>query len=412
MTAGATGTVGFVPTPVPSPADAALAQAQAALAQAAEAVTAAQAQLAGRGGGRGGRGGGRGGAPVQADLTTTLRPDGIVAPQFTAGEAFFDFLFSANPVKFADLRARADKGETIPVIPLANVKATVTIDNTFEVVSAEYTRNVVGMVEGTDPKLKDSYVFFGAHLDHTGTRLTAGGGRGARAGGAGAQPQPAPAGPPDLINNGADDDGSGSTALLGIAKAFGTGTKPRRSVVFVWHAAEEMGLVGARYMAEYPVVPLEKIQVQLNMDMIGRSQDDKPEYANSVFVVGADRISTDLHNLVVMTNRAQGKPFTLDYELNDTGPVSIPGMQNIYGRSDHYAYAAKGIPIAFFFTGLHEDYHQASDHVEKINFPKLTRIAQLVYEIGFSAANTERVLERDNKGPRTGKGSPAEIIKR
>jgi hypothetical protein len=128
--------------------------------------------------------------------------------------------------------------------------------------------------------------------------------------------------------------------------------------------------------------------------------------------VGADRISTDLHNLVVLQNRAQARPLTLDYELNSIGEVSIPGMQNIYGRSDHFAYAAKGIPIAFFFTGLHEDYHGVGDHVDKINFPKLTRIAQLVYEVGFSIANTERVLERDNKGPRAVKGSPAEIIKR
>jgi len=203
-----------------------------------------------------------------------------------------------------------------------------------------------------------------------------------------------------------------STAMLGIAKAFATGPKPRRSMIFVWHTAEEQGLVGARYMAEFPVVPLEKVQVQLNMDMIGRTQDDKPEYANSVFVVGADRISTDLHNLVVLTNRAQPKPLTLDYELNSPGEVSIPGMQNIYQRSDHYAYAAKGIPIAFFFTGLHDDYHQVSDHVEKINFPKLARVAQLVYEVGYAAAASDRVLERDNKGPRAVKGSPAEIIKK
>ena len=132
-----------------------------------------------------------------------------------------------------------------------------------------------------DPKLKDTYVLFGAHLDHEGVRLTAGG-RG-RAGGAGAAPA-TPPGPVDLISNGADDDGSGSTAMLGIAKAFATGPKPKRSVIFVWHTAEEQGLVGARYMAEFPVVPLEKVQVQLNMDMIGRTQDDKPEYANSVFV--------------------------------------------------------------------------------------------------------------------------------
>ncbi len=415
LAAGASATIGFVPAVAASPADAALAQAQAALAQAAEAVTAAQAQLAGRGGagaGRGGRAGGPGGAPLVPDINpTTMPPDALaVAPQFTADETFFEFLFSANPIKFADLRARLDRGEALPWVPVPSAKISINLDNTYEAISADYSRNVVGIVEGSDPKLKDTYVLFGAHLDHVGVRLAAGG-RG-RAGGSGAQPAAPPAGPVDLISNGADDDGSGSTAMLGIAKAFATGIKPKRSVVFVWHTAEESGLLGARYMAEFPVVPLDKIQVQLNMDMIGRSQDDKPENANSVFVVGADRISTDLHNLVVLQNRAQTKPLTLDYELNSPGEVSIPGMQNIYGRSDHFAYAAKGIPIAFFFTGLHDDYHQVSDHADKINYPKLTRVAQLVYEIGFSVANTDRVLERDNKGPRAVKGSPAEIIKR
>jgi len=410
LAAGASATIGFAPAVAPSPADAALAQAQAALAQATEAVTAAQAQVAGRGAGRGGRAGGA--APIVADINpTTMPPDALaVAPQFTADETFFEFLFSANPIRFADLRARLDRGEALPWVPVPSAKISINLDNTYEAVSAEYSRNVVGIVEGTDPKLKDTYVLFGAHLDHVGVSLGAGG-RG-RAGGTGAQPTPPPPGPVDLIRNGADDDGSGSTAMLGIAKAFATGVKPRRSDVFVWHTAEESGLLGARYMAEFPVVPLEKIQVQLNMDMIGRSQDDKPENANSVYVVGADRISTDLHNLVVLANRAQAKPLTLDYELNSPGEVSIPGMQNIYGRSDHFAYAAKGIPIAFFFTGLHVDYHQVGDHADKINYPKLTRVAQLVYEVGFSAANTDRVLERDNKGPRAVKGSPAEIIKR
>jgi hypothetical protein len=411
LTAGASATAGFTPAVVASPAEAALAQAQTALAQAAEAVTTAQAQLAGRGAARGGGGGGgRAGGAATADITTTIPPDATaIAPQFTADETFFDFLLSGHGVKFAELRARAEKGETVPWVSIPSAKVTINVENTYDVVSAEYSRNVVGMVEGSDPKLKDTYVLFGAHLDHVGVRLTAGG-RG-RAGGTGAAPQ-TPPGPVDLISNGADDDGSGSTAMLGIAKAFASGPKPKRSLIFVWHTAEESGLVGARYMAEFPVVPLEKVQVQLNMDMIGRTQDDKPEYANSVFVVGADRISTDLHNLVVLANRAQAKPLTLDYELNSPGEVSIPGMQNIYGRSDHYAYAAKGIPIAFFFTGLHADYHQVSDHVDKINFPKLARVAQLVYEVGYSVAASDKVLERDNKGPRAVKGSPAEIIKK
>ncbi|HEV3139070.1 MAG TPA: M28 family peptidase, partial [Vicinamibacterales bacterium] len=122
--------------------------------------------------------------------------------------------------------------------------------------------------------------------------------------------------------------------------------------------------------------------------------------------VGADRISTDLHNVIVETNATLLKPLTLDYELND--PLD---PESVYTRSDHYSYAAKGIPIAFFTTGLHADYHKVTDTVDKILFLKMARIAQLVYETGFAIANSDRALERDNQGPRTGFGTKAEVIK-
>jgi Zn-dependent M28 family amino/carboxypeptidase len=210
-----------------------------------------------------------------------------------------------------------------------------------------------------------------------------------------------------MISNGADDDGSGSTALLAIAKAFATGPKPKRSVVFIWHAGEETGLYGSRYNADFPIVPIDRIQTQLNLDMVGRDDCDNIEgdYSNTLFVVGADRISTDLHNVIVETNRTFRTPLTLDYELND--PVD---PENIYTRSDHYSYAEKGIPIAFFTTGLHPDYHRVTDAVGKIRFDKMARIAQLVYETGFSIADSERALERDNKGARTGFGSKPEVL--
>jgi Zn-dependent M28 family amino/carboxypeptidase len=242
---------------------------------------------------------------------------------------------------------------------------------------------------------------FGAHLDHVGYRTAATAGRGGRGGG-GAQP----GGEPDLIFNGADDDGSGSTALLGIAKAFTTGPKPKRSVVFVWHAGEEAGLLGSRYNADFPIVPLDKVQCQLNIDMIGRNRDDQPDQINNVFVIGADRISTDLHNLVVDTDATLAKPVHLDYEYNDPNDAN-----SFYTRSDHYSYAAKGIPIAFFFTGTHPDYHGVGDQVEKIHFGKLVTIAQLVYEVGFNVANTDKILERDNLGPRSGRGFEGKIKK-
>ena len=446
---GAKAVLVFVPAPAPSAAEQALAQAQEALQKANDAVQQARADLAGRGGRGAALGGGRGGrgAAPPADLTTVQRVDAVTPPQVVGDETFFEALFAGAPVKFADLKAKAQKGDPLsPMTLTANL--TINVDNTYEQVSEQLSRNVVGVVEGSDPKLKDTYVMFGAHLDHIGYSQAGGGaqptttscrqrsetaqaavraagkviqnpgrGRGGPADAAGAGrgrgAQPAANTTPfdqrDVISNGADDDGSGSTSMLAIAKAFATGPKPKRSVVFVWHTGEEAGLQGSRYNADFPVVPLDKVQAQLNMDMVGRDDCDDIEgdYTNSVFIVGADRISTDLHNLIVETNQALSRPLTLDYELNDP-----QDPESVYTRSDHYSYAAKGIPIAFFTTGLHKDYHKVSDTVDKILFPKMARIAQLVYETGFSIANTDRVLERDNKGPRTGFGSKPEVIRR
>ena len=436
-TYGAKAVVGFVPAAAPSAAEQALTQAQEALQKAADAVQQAQAQLPGRGAGagRGGRGGGGRAALPPSDFTSVQRPDNPVPPQFTGDETFFEALFSGSGVKLAEIKARAEKGEPIAPFSVA-AKVTIDIDNAYEIVSEQLTRNVVGMVEGSDPALRKTYVLFGAHLDHVGYSQSGGGAQptpsacrarssaaqaavtqagkslqtqGRRGGGRGEPPAPKPFAERDVIHNGADDDGSGSAAQLGIAKAFATGPKPKRSVVFVWHSGEEAGLYGSRYNADYPVVPIEAIQAHLNMDMVGRDDCDNLEgdYSNSVFVVGADRISTDLHNLIVATNKAQSRPLTLDYELNDPADP-----ENVYTRSDHYSYAAKGIPIVFFTTGLHPDYHSVADTVDKIRFPKMARITQLVYESGFAIANAERPLERDNKGPRTGFGARAEPLQK
>lgn len=406
-TYNAGGVLSFAPAPPPPGAD--VVAAQADLERANQAVVDAEARLAaargaaaGRGGrGAGaGRGGGRGQAGATADLTTVFDVNAARPPSITADEIFYDFLFSAEPTKFAELRAKSTTGEPLPQVTLAGAVVTVNVDVTYELLTIERSKNVVGMVEGTDPTLKSTYVLFGAHLDHTGYRTSVvAGGRGGR--GAAATPT---GGEPDLINNGADDDGSGSTALMGIAKAFATGVKPKRSVLFVWHTAEESGLLGSRYNADFPVVPLDRIQGGFNIDMIGRNRNDDPALSNSVFVIGADRISTDLHNLVEDTNATLQTPVTLDYEYNDPSDTN-----SFYTRSDHYSYAAKGIPIAFFFTGTHVDYHGAGDEVDKILFPKLTRIAQLVYQAGFNLANSERTLTRDHKGPVAGRGHTGKI---
>ncbi len=456
--AGATGVVGFAAAPAPpSATDDALTKAQEALTQAQAAVTAVQAAARGGGGGfaggrgAGGGGGGRGAALPTADITSVQNVMLATTPNFTGDEAFFEFLLSGSPTKFADLKAKASSGGAMTPFAV-NAKITVNVDNNFEVVSQQIAHNVVGMIEGTDPKLKDTYVMYGAHLDHVGYSQTGNGNPGSvsgcrnrsqvaldavkasgktpvkgapaapRAGGAGAVAAPGggrgAAAPPadatrfdkgDFISNGADDDGSGSATLMGVAKAYATGPKPKRSIVFIWHVGEEAGLLGSRYNADFPVVPLDKVQAVLNMDMVGRDDCDDLEgdYTNSVFLVGDDRISTDLHNIIVEQNKLAIKPLTLDYEMNDPNDP-----EGVYTRSDHFSYAAKGVPVAFFTTGLHPDYHRVSDSVEKILFPKMARIGQLMYESGFAIAATDKVLERDNKGPRVGFGTKAEVIKK
>jgi hypothetical protein len=400
--AGAKATIRYVPPPAPpTPAEQALARTQDALNQAAADVATAQQQVQAQGGrigrgGAGGRGRGRGAAPVADIGPTPARVDGPVAPQITADDAFFEFLFSATTEKFADLKAAADRGDALTPLSIANVRVTIDVDNAYTPVETQLTRNVVGMVEGTDPRLKDTYVLFGAHLDHVGYARSDQDVRG-RVNNPIAD---------DKIWNGADDDGTGTTAELAIAKAFATGAKPKRSVVFIWHAGEEAGLYGSRYNADFPIVPLEKVQCQLNIDMIGRNRNNDPADSNTVFVIGDDRISTDLHNLIVETNGTLPVPMKLDYEYNDPADPN-----SFYTRSDHYSYASKGVPIAFFFTGEHPDYHANSDSVEKILFDKQAHVAQLIYETGFAVASSDRVLEHDNQGPRAGRGFTG-LIKR
>jgi Zn-dependent M28 family amino/carboxypeptidase len=202
----------------------------------------------------------------------------------------------------------------------------------------------------------------------------------------------------DRIWNGADDNGSGSVGLLGLARTFALGPRPRRSVVFIWHAGEEADLIGSRYMVSFPVVALDRVQAMFNIDMIGRNRDDKASEANTVYVIGADRISTDLHNSLVATNTSLSRPMTLNFEFNDPADA-----ESFYTRSDHYSYAAKGIPVAFFFSGTHDDYHANSDTADRIIDPKLVRVADLIYRVGYAVANAPQPLERDRLGARAGR---------
>jgi len=336
------------------------------------------------------------------------RYDAPIAPSLGAQDEFLEFLFSGSDIKYSELKELAAKQDPIPPVALKGVKMTINVDADYTVVRTQLTHNVVGIIPGTDAKLSDTYVAFGAHYDHIGYSQTPGAGRGFGGGAAGAggctgQTRDTPR-PDDNINNGADDDGSGTVALMALAKAFALGPKPKRSLLFVWHSGEEAGLYGSRYNADYPIVPLDKIAAQLNIDMIGRNRCDDPNEENTVYVVGSDRISTELHNVNEEANASLPKPMTLDYELNDPADP-----ESIYTRSDHYSYASKGIPIIFYTTGLHKDYHYVTDEVSKIDFPKMAHIVQLVYATGTKVANLDHVPARDNKGQRKGKGATGKI---
>jgi len=232
------------------------------------------------------------------------------------------------------------------------------------------TQNVAAILEGTDPTLKHEYVVFSAHYDHLKT------------------------GPGGEIYPGADDDGSGTTSVLAIAHAMSL-ERPKRSVLVMFHAGEELGLLGSEYNTDYaPAVPLKQMVADLNIDMIGRSkqpgdnatEDEHLTDANTVYLVGSNRISQELHQLSEETN-AQFQKMKLDYHYNDPS-----NPERIYFRSDHWNYAKHGIPIIFYFDGTSVDYHRPTDTIEKIDFIKMTKVARLVFETGWRIANLDHRL--------------------
>jgi hypothetical protein len=342
-------------------------------------------------------------AAQRVDFQTAQRLDTPVVPAITASDDFFTFLFSGSGTDYATLKATAEKQEPLPDVTLSGVSITINVDATYDTIQTRLTRNVVGLIEGNDSSLRDSYVLLGAHYDHIGYEQFGVNQRLNAIASCRGQTRPTPK-PGDIINNGADDDGSGIVTLMALAKAFSRGQRVKRSLLFVWHTAEEGGLSGSRYMADHSIVPLDKVSAQLNIDMVGRNKCDDPKEANTVYVVGADRISTELHNLNEDSNAALPSPLTLNYELNDPSD-----LESIYTRSDHFSYASKGVPIIFFTTGLHRDYHFVTDEVDKIEFAKMAKITALVYGTAARVANLDHQPIRDNRGARVGKGRAGKL---
>ncbi len=201
----------------------------------------------------------------------------------------------------------------------------------------------------------------------------------------------------DRIYNGADDDGSGTIGLLNIAKAFAVaerkGIKPERSILFLNVSAEEKGLLGSRYYSDHPVFPMEKTVANLNTDMIGRidSTHKSEGIEKYAYIIGAELISSDLDSLIKVANKQSGE-ITLDKRYND-----LNDPQQFYRRSDHWHFGRKKVPFAFFFTGIHEDYHRPSDEVHKIRFEKMTSILRTMYATTVIIANTDTPPAVDNQ---------------
>ncbi len=283
-------------------------------------------------------------------------------------------------------------------------------------------RNVVAILPGSDPKLRNEYVAIGAHNDHVGFNRTPVDHDSLRAfntvvrpKGADDENRPATAAEQarirvildslrkvnkprlDSIFNGADDDGSGTVSVLEIAEAFAKSpNKPKRSLLFVWHAGEEKGLWGSEYFTDHPTVPRDSIVAQLNMDMVGRGgvHDEENGGPGYLQLIGSRRLSTELGDIVEAVGKTQPTPFRFDYSYDANGHP-----QQYYCRSDHYEYARYGIPITFFSTGGHRDYHQVTDEPQYIDYAQMSRVANLVHDVADRVANLDHRVVVDKPKP-------------
>jgi hypothetical protein len=399
------------------------------------------------GGGRGGFGGGRGGAAnnplagaaavvtvsqtigtprLQFVLNDTVQNDGRTAynaanpaPPPAAGRGGRGGAAGPAPlsVTVSPAVAAAMLGKPVASAVRGDKNGAVTIDLKFETV-AEPTRSVVAILPGTDSKLKNEYIVIGAHSDHIGmsaanppvehdslkaynivARPEGADSRGA------APPTPEqwvrinalkdslrnvyPA-RLDSVSNGADDDGSGSISVLEIAEAFAKGpAKPKRSLIFIWQTGEEKGLWGSQWFTNHSTVPRDSIVADLNMDMVGRGaatdmtgknkeNQDLFGAENYLQLVGSRRLSTELGDLAEQVNAKEAIPFKFDYAMDANGHP-----QNIYCRSDHANYARYGIPVIFFTTGGHADYHQVTDEPQYIQYQHMARVSTLVFDLAL-----------------------------
>jgi hypothetical protein len=270
-----------------------------------------------------------------------------------------EFLLKPTRQTAAAWRNALIKTDEVPPIAYKKFSLEYHSEGKVETVVAE---NVLGVIEGTDKK--EEVVVITAHFDHLGVH-------------------------DGEVFYGADDDGSGTVAVLEIAEAFAKavegGYQPRRTLLFMPVSGEEKGLLGSRYYTDHPVFPLEKTVCNLNIDMIGRVDQTHIDKRQNeyVYVIGSDRLSQDLHD----ANEAMAKRYSqieLDYTFNDESDPN-----RFYYRSDHYNFAKNNVPVIFYFTGVHPDYHKATDTEDKIQYAKMMKITRMIFATAWDAANRD-----------------------
>lgn len=293
-----------------------------------------------------------------------LKTDKPEMPVFYISKTMANFILAKENIE--NIKNEIDrKGK--PVFKTKRTRMNMIIKNQVEQIQSE---NVIGFIEGTD--LKDEVVVLSAHYDHLGKQG-------------------------DVIYNGADDDASGTSAVITLAKVFAKakseGHGPRRTILCIAFTGEEKGLLGSRYYVEHPAYPLKNTICDLNIDMIGRIDEKHQGDPNYIYVIGSDKLSSQLHTINENSNNSYCN-LKLDYMYNDYNDKN-----RFYYRSDHYNFAKNGIPVIFYFNGVHADYHKETDDVEKIDFKKMEKITRLVFFTAWKVANQQNrlVIDLDKK---------------
>lgn len=285
----------------------------------------------------------------------------ITAPVIYLSEKTAKKLWKANNLDWKESLARLKK----PVSRLYEQKAAYTLSSKWQT-EAIQVPNVAAMMPGTEKT--DSYVLLTGHLDHLGVH-------------------------DKKVHPGADDNGSGSAALLEMAammvKLRDQGQLPKRNIAFVWFTGEEMGLLGSQYFTQNPPVPMDQLMANLNVDMIGRRDEQHGDDPNYIYLIGSDRLSTELHNLSEEAND-QCCQIKLDYRFNAANDPN-----RYYQRSDHYNFARQGIPVIFYFSGVHADYHKTGDTADKLEYDRMARITDLIFNTAIELAQREAPLNID-----------------